>query len=86
MKRAKSLADIKKILTLGDKHGVFVQNIDGLPNKVGYSGNHSEGYVFMQLEITPSGKASVLGVKSEVSAEYSENILDIVLDMIAIKE
>ena len=24
MKRAKSLADIKKILTLNDKHGVFV--------------------------------------------------------------
>jgi len=40
----------------------------------------------MQLEITPSGKGSILGVKSEVSAEYSESLLYVVLDLIAIKE
>jgi len=61
MKRASNLQQIKKILTLNEKHGLFVQGIvEGKPNVVGYSGNHLEGYVFISLEINPSGSGCLL--------------------------
>lgn len=60
MKRASNLQQIKKILTLNEKHGLFVQGVGAKPNIVGYSGNHLEGYVFIMLEISASGTGCVL--------------------------
>ena len=69
--RASNLQTIKKIFTLNEKHGAFVQGVDTKPNVVGYSGNHLEGYVFAMLEISATGAGSILQVKSEVSMEFS---------------
>eukprot|EP00347_Sterkiella_histriomuscorum_P010003 403339056 len=87
MKRASNLQQIKKILTMNEKHGLFVTGVvDGKQNVVGVSANHLEGYVFIMLEISPSGTGCVLQVKTEVTDEFSQRILDILLDLIAVKQ
>jgi hypothetical protein len=71
---------------MNEKHCTFVQGVEqGKPNIVGFAGNHLEGYVFGMLEITASGAGCQLQVKTEVSEEFSQNILDTVIDLIAIK-
>ena len=74
---------MKKVLTLNEKHGAFIQGIDAKPNIVGYSANHMEGQVFAMLEISASGTGSMLQVKTDVSTEFSQSILDCFLDMFA---
>ncbi|CDW72876.1 UNKNOWN [Stylonychia lemnae] len=86
MKRASNLQQIKKILTLNEKHGLFVQGVDAKPNIVGYSGNHLEGYVFIMLEISASGTGCVLTVKTEVSDELTQKIMEYLLDLVAVKQ
>ena len=81
--RISNLQAIKRILTLNEKHGAFIQGIDAKPNIVGYSANHLEGQVFAMLEISASGKGSVLQVKSDVSMEFSQKLLECFLDMLA---
>ena len=81
--RVANLQAVKKMLTLNEKHGAFVQGIDSKPNIVGYSANHLEGQVFAMLEITASGSGSVLQVKTEVSEEFSQSVIDCFLDMFA---
>jgi len=49
---------------------------------VGYSANHLEGQLFAMLEISPTGTGSVLQVKSDVSSEFSQSILECFLDML----
>jgi hypothetical protein len=81
--RISNLQAVKKILTLNEKHGTFIQGIDAKPNIVGYSANHLEGQLFAMLEISPSGTGSLLQVKSEVSEEFSQSILKCLLDMLS---
>jgi hypothetical protein len=81
--RVSNLQAVKKLITLNEKHGWFIQGIDSKPNIVGYSANHLEGQLFAMLEISPTGKGSVLQVKSDVSSEFSQSILECFLDMLA---
>lgn len=58
--RIANLGAVKKVLTLNEKHGAFIQGIDAKPNIVGFSANHMEGQVFAMLEISASGTGSLL--------------------------
>jgi hypothetical protein len=81
--RINNMAAVKKVLTLNEKHGAFIQGINAKPNIVGFSANHLEGQVFAMLEITASGKDSIMQVKSEVNQEFSQHFLDRFLDMLS---
>ena len=82
--RINNMGAIKKVLTLNEKHGTMIQGVvEGKPNVVGYSANHLEGQVFAMLEITATGKESILQVKCDVNQEFSQHILMCFLDMLS---
>ena len=60
LSRISNLQAVKKVLTLNEKHGTFIQGIDAKPNIIGYSANHLEGQIFAMLEISATGTGSVL--------------------------
>ena len=64
--RISNMQAVKKTLTLNERHGTFIQGIDEKPNIVGFSANHLEGQLFGMLEISESGKGSIMQVKSEI--------------------
>ena len=72
MKRAANMQAIKKILTMNEKHGLFLSGVvEGKQNVVGVSANHLDGHLFIMLEISGSGSGCTLQVKSEVTDEFS---------------
>ena len=81
--RVSNMHAVRKVLTFNEKHGAFIQGIDSKQNIVGFSANHLEGQIFGMLEISESGKNSVMQVKSEISMEYSERALNCFLDILA---
>ncbi len=42
--------------------------------------------MFIMLEITANGQGSTLTVKCDIGDEYSESLLEVMLDLIAVKE
>lgn len=83
--RIPNMQAVKKTLTLNERHGTFIQGIDEKPNIVGFSANHLEGQVFGMLEISESGKGSIMQVKSEIGQEFSERALDCFLDILSMR-
>jgi len=81
--RISNMQAVRKVLTLNEKHGAFIQGIDSKQNIVGFSANHLEGQVFGMLEISETGKNSVMQVKSEISMEFSERVLHCFLDILS---
>ena len=84
--RINNLQAVKKTLTINEKHGTFIQGIDAKPNIVGYAANHLEGQVFAMLEISASGKGSVLQIKTDVNEGFSTSVLNCFLDMLSSRQ
>ena len=71
MKRASNMQQIKKILTMNEKHALFLTGVSDGKNVVGCASNHLDGHVFMMLEISASGTGCTFSIKTEVSEEFS---------------
>lgn len=78
---------IKKVITINEQHTTFIRDIEaGRPNIVGIAGTINEGMYCGKLEISGSGIGCSLQIKSEISEDFSQTMLDTIIDMISIKQ
>ena len=76
---------MREVITLGEKHGTLITDVDPQPNIVSFLLYHLEGHVLVKIELSSTGSGCKIHVKAEHMAELPESFVNTIVDIIGSK-